>query len=209
VGDADPDGAPADVGGGDVGDADVGDADPDGAPADVGGGDVGGGDVVGDADPDGAPADVGGGDVGGGDVVGDADPDGAPARSEGQARSERVEGFHRSVVRVPFTLVVDASFERSVAIEPEDLLGLGAGDVLPLDLHVSTSELFDDDSLQELDEVAAAALARGESDVTLQVSARTAASVVGVQVPSTVHRPVRAEAGPGRRIDVRGRPRAR
>ncbi|MBM4279242.1 MAG: hypothetical protein FJ137_00290 [Deltaproteobacteria bacterium] len=219
VGDADPDGAPADGVGGDVGDADpdgapadgvggdVGDADPDGAPADGVGGDVG------DADPDGAPADGVGGDVGDADPDGapakvdasDVDAEGAPAHPAKPRKVELVEGFYRSVVRVPFSLVLDGAFERSVVLSPDEFADLGADEVLPLDLHLSASELLDAEGLAALDAIAAAALARGEREVTMHVSARTTAAAVGVTVQSTVQRPARRLATGGSRIDVSGR----
>lgn len=202
VADADPDGAPADGVGGDVGDAD-----PDGAPADGVGGDVG------DADPDGAPADGVGGDVGDADPDGapakvdasDVDAEGAPAHPAKPRKVELVEGFYRSVVRVPFSLVLDGAFERSVVLSPDEFADLGADEVLPLDLHLSASELLDAEGLAALDAIAAAALARGEREVTMHVSARTTAAAVGVTVQSTVQRPARRLATGGSRIDVSGR----
>jgi hypothetical protein len=219
VGDADPDGAPAHGGGDDVGDADpdgapahgggddVGDADPDGAPAHGGG--------VGDADPDGAPAHGGGGDVGdadpdgapahGGGNVGDADPDGAPARPVDNDKQERVEGFRRSVVRVPFSLVLDGTFHRSVEIDADEIAGVGENEVLPIDLHLSASELFDAQGLRALESVATEALARGEPEATLHVSSGAVSGAVSVQVPATIRRPKRPIASQGNRLDVRGR----
>jgi hypothetical protein len=202
VGDADPDGAPAHGGGDDVGDADpdgapahgggVGDADPDGAPAHGGGGDVG------DADPDGAPAHGGGN-------VGDADPDGAPARPVDNDKQERVEGFRRSVVRVPFSLVLDGTFHRSVEIDADEIAGVGENEVLPIDLHLSASELFDAQGLRALESVATEALARGEPEATLHVSSGAVSGAVSVQVPATIRRPKRPIASQGNRLDVRGR----
>ncbi len=187
VSDADPDGAPAHPGN------DVSDADPDGAPAHPG-------NDVSDADPDGAPAHPG-------DDVSDADPDGAPARPT-TSKTATVQGFRRSVVRVPFTLVLDGSFERSVVLEADDVAGVGADECLPIDLHLAAGELLDGAGLTALEQLAATALARGEPEATMHVSARTAAAVVGVEVKSTVRRPQRpihagGHAG-GSRIDVSG-----
>ena len=198
VADADPDGAPAhpvdDVADADVSDADVSDADPDGAPAHPV-------DDVADADPDGAPAHPGEG-VADADVA-DADPDGAPARPT-TSKKMTAEGFRRSVVRVPFTLVLDGAFERSVVLEGDDVVGVGANEVLPIDLHLAAGELLDGDGLKTLEGLAATALAHGDPEATMHFSARTTAAVVGVEVKATMSRPRRPIHAGGSRIDVSG-----
>jgi uncharacterized protein YjbI with pentapeptide repeats len=192
VSDADPDGAPAHPG--DVSDADVSDADPDGAPAHPG--DVSDADVS-DADPDGAPAHPG-------DGVRDADPDGAPARPSTRTAEKTVGGYARAVVRVPFSLVLDGSFERSVILDAEDVGSVGVDEVLPIDLHLAAGELLDGEGLRTLEAVAVDALAHGEQEATVRVSARSTAAVVGVDVKSTIQRPHRPVRSGGSRIDVSG-----
>ena len=158
--DADPDGSPADA----DPDGSPADADPDGSPA--------------DADPDGSPADA---DPDGGPAVpgsaSDLDPDGGTARTA--SKTSPVHGLRRTVVQVPFTLVVDGDFTREVLLSSDDIAGVGCGDVLPIDLHMSAAELFDGNRLQRLEEIARAAAASDDDDATvsLQVtSSQTAAS---------------------------------
>jgi hypothetical protein len=162
------------------------DVDPEGSPADV--------------DPEGSPADV---DPEGSPA--DVDPEGSPADA-GQDEAGQVSGFLRTVVRVPFSLVLDGSFERSVVIEPSDLADATCGEVMPIDLHLSASELLDAEGLRTLEGLATAALARGDGEVTVHVSSRSAAAAVVVDVPAAIRRPdaVGADAGDASSIDVSG-----
>jgi hypothetical protein len=185
--DVDPEGSPADV----DPEGSPADVDPEGSPADV---DPEGSPA--DVDPEGSPADV---DPEGSPA--DVDPEGSPARSTGQ-----VAGFLRSTVRVPFSLVLDGRFERTVVIEPSDLEHASCGEVLPIDLHLAAGELLDGDGLAVLEALAAAAFARGDSTVTLHMSSRAAAAAVVVDVPATIRRPESIEGSSAEtgRINVSG-----
>jgi hypothetical protein len=207
VSDADPDGAPARPKTG----SDVSDADPDGAPARPNTGSD-----VSDADPDGAPArpktgsDVSDADPDGaparpktGSDVSDADPDGAPARPRSRPLPQRrIEGFRRDLVAVPFTLVIDGTFERNVELSEDDVAGVGEDGVLPIDLRLATSELLDDDALRKLRELAERSVERGESTTTMRIAAPK--SALGVEIKSSLQRTDRPVGATGKTIDVRG-----
>ena len=179
--DADPDGSPADA----DPDGSPADADPDGSPADA---DPDGSPA--DADPDGSPADA---DPDGGPAVpgsaSDLDPDGGTARTA--SKTSPVHGLRRTVVQVPFTLVVDGDFTREVLLSSDDIAGVGCGDVLPIDLHMSAAELFDGNRLQRLEEIARAAAASDDDDATvsLQVTSSQTAASTTVTVPGSIRRP--------------------
>ncbi|MDP2342548.1 MAG: hypothetical protein Q8O67_16445 [Deltaproteobacteria bacterium] len=195
--DVDPDGTPADV------DPDGGaaDVDPDGTPADV---DPDGG--AADVDPDGTPADV---DPDGG--AADVDPDGGPALpgeggtssgggGGGTARPASADapakGLRRSVVNVPFSLVVDGAFEREVVLTSDDIAGVGCGDVMPIDLHMSAAELLDGERLQTLEEIARDAVRTDDdASVSLKVTGSQTAAATTVSVPGSIKRPKAVRAG--------------
>ena len=171
--DTDPDGAPA---------SPESDVDPDGTPADV--------------DPDGTPADVdpdGGPAVPGRPGTSDIDPDGGTARTSSSKSQHRSQGLRRSVVQVPFSLVVDGGFEREVLLTSEAIAGVGCGEVMPIDLHMSAAELFDSQRLTDLEQIAKDAVASDDDDasVLLHVSGSQTAAASTVSVPGSIRRPTR------------------
>jgi hypothetical protein len=105
---------------------------------------------------------------------------------------------------VPFTLVLDGGFQRDVILDDDGLAAAAEGNVLPIDLHLATSELLDDDGMARLEALAADAVAQGASSVTLAVSAERTAEVLGVEMKSTVRRPARRPHTGGSRINVTG-----
>lgn len=171
--DGDPDGNPADCG---RDDGERADGDPDGNPA--------GPTPKTDGDPDGNPArprsseelradedDSAGSDANADDAgAADGDPDGNPAKPghRGFAEDElAVQGNpfddDALVTRVPFLLVLNASFALQVPVQ--QLLSVevneAAGEVLPIDLHLSLDELFSTSQLGALEEQAATQPAGG------------------------------------------------
>ena len=202
--DADPDGAPASPAaspaaspeaspaGNDApnftADGTPADVDPDGTPADV--------------DPDGTPADV---DPDG--TPADVDPDGRTASSASSQAQPQAAGLRRSVIYVPFTLVMDGAFEREVMLSSDDIAAVGLGEIMPIDLHVSAADLFDNTRLQALEAIAAAAVAEktGEA-VSLSVSSVQSSAATTVSVPGSIRRQKKVENAPDS-IRVSGDPR--
>jgi hypothetical protein len=120
-----------------------------------------------------------------------------------------VQGFQRRVTRVPFSLVLDGTFQRDVIIEASDLEHAACGELLPVDLHLAAGELLDAAQLQALEALAAAALADGKSEVVVNVSSQATAAALGVEVSPTMRRArlgagASASSGAGGRIDVSG-----
>ena len=180
--DADPDGAPASPAASPEASPAGNDAPnftADGTPADV--------------DPDGTPADV--------------DPDGRTASSASSQAQPQAAGLRRSVIYVPFTLVMDGAFEREVMLSSDDIAAVGLGEIMPIDLHVSAADLFDNTRLQALEAIAAAAVAEktGEA-VSLSVSSVQSSAATTVSVPGSIRRQKKVENAPDS-IRVSGDPR--
>ena len=196
--DVDPDGTPADV----DPDGTPADVDPDGTPADV---DPDG--TPADVDPDGTPADVDpdgtAADVDPDGTAADVGPDGVDAeartldRGSSKGSTARASGTRRAVVQVPFSLVIDGSFDREVLLSSGDIGGVGCGEVMPIDLHLSTDDLFDSERLDTLAEIARKAVARDDVDaaVSMQVTGSQTAAATTVTVPGSIRRPKKVTDG--------------
>ncbi len=205
--DVDPDGGAADGTGDDTSDGGAADGtsdvDPDGGaaqpqPSDV---DPDGGAAQptrDDVDPDGGaagqkpggkPSDV---DPDGGAAQGDIDS--AAAREQGLPKSAPRRDFRRGIVMVPFTVVVDGSFALSVDVAAADLATVGAGEVLPIDLELSASQLLDADRLSLLEAVAADAVADDVEAPSVRLELANAATATSVSVKSGVRKPTRVSS---------------
>ena len=201
VSDVDPDGTPATDPENDV--------DPDGgAASDPDSGNAG---DTSDVDPDGGAAHPTG------DKVADVDPDGTPAAGgnvgEGREGSAKRPGKNvkalvhgalkgegrRAIVNVPFSLVADGSFHREVVLGADDIASVGDGDVMPLDLHLSASELLDTDRLAELEAVAKDAVAKDdEATVIVPVPQKATAEAATVKVQGSIKKPTHVVDGTSR-----------
>ncbi len=174
----DPDGTPAipdDVDG-------TSEVDPDGTPAEPSS-------DTSEVDPDGTPA----------RPRGEVDPDGTPARPHGfdalKAVRARVAAQKKSrasgqssggSVVVPFTLVVDGAFAQRVALSASDVAGVGADELLPIDLRVDVSTLLTSARVATLETLARSAITAGvqRQGLVLAVPAATTAQAVAVDVPA-------------------------
>ena len=111
------------------------------------------------------------------------------------------------MIYVPFTLVMDGAFEREVMLSSDDIAAVGLGEIMPIDLHVSAADLFDNTRLQALEAIAAAAVAEktGEA-VSLSVSSVQSSAATTVSVPGSIRRQKKVENAPDS-IRVSGDPR--
>ncbi len=179
------------------------DGDPDGNPAD---GDPDGNPAVprdgtrNDGDPDGNPA-VPGQDDGDPDGNPSQDPDGGSAGKHvdrALSSDSAVVGVHESgnYALVPFFLVLDDTF--ALRVPAGDVLAgnVDAGQVLPIDLHVSLDQLLTDDLLHQLDAQASDDVA---GPIVVKVVNGTSALAIGVQAEG-VTRVRQTVSGPGIRV---------
>ena len=177
----DPDGNPAQT-------ADQAEGDPDGNPADT------------EGDPDGNPA----------HPKGEGDPDGNPSQNtESRAKGHHIDhglvaqsgnglvGVHshgRAQERVPFFLVLDATFPLRVPVD--GLAPVGADEVLPIDLHVQLDALITDDLLAQLD---AQATDSATGAIVVQLPDASAVGI-DVQTAGVKHRAREAATSSGIRV---------
>jgi hypothetical protein len=206
-----PDGNPASCGTGEVSEGDpdgnpaeptpASDGDPDGNPAKSDG-------KVDEGDPDGNPAKP---------VPVDGDPDGNPSKpipgadDDEDVRkgalaaaplhddSDNVALLQRA--RVPFEVVLNKSFELRVPAEDLFADALARDEVMPIDLHLQLDELFSDDLVRVLNNLAAKESERGIVVEAPQASAR---GLVSLDVSSEGVRKSRRQAVTGSGIRVTG-----
>ncbi len=186
--DGDPDGNPADCkradgdpDGNPAGPTPESDGDPDGNPADP--------KPASDGDPDGNPAtprssESDDADTGEADDASpaDGDPDGNPAKPAGRrgfGQDVAVDGSqrggeHLTTTPVPFLVLLNAPFAMSVPVAQLLDADVSGGEVLPIDLHVSLSELFSTERVGALKDVAAT---QPQGAVVIEVTTTTAIKI--------------------------------